>query len=63
MRNDINLIKQNRKMKKAQLILLFAIISCICHAHKEKINVDFTSKNWKTFGSEITEFDSILTHE
>ncbi len=54
--------KQNKKMTKIKLILLFTIISSICIAQKETINVDFSSKDWKTFGStEITEFDSILT--
>jgi len=55
------IIKQNGKMKKIKLILLFTIISSICLAQKEAINIDFTSKDWKTIGSEITEFDSILT--
>jgi hypothetical protein len=48
-------------MKKIELILLFAIISSICLAQKETISVDFTSKDWKTFGSEIKDFDSKLT--
>jgi hypothetical protein len=53
--------KQNRKMKKIKLILLNAIISSICLAQKETISIDFKSKDWKTFGSEIKEFDSKLT--
>ncbi|MDP3443592.1 MAG: hypothetical protein Q8T08_12105 [Ignavibacteria bacterium] len=49
-------------MNKIRLILLFTIISSICIAQKESINVDFSAKDWKTFGStEITEFDSVLT--
>ena len=48
-------------MKKTKLIFLFAIISSICLAQKETISIDFKSKDWKTFASEITEFDSILT--
>lgn len=47
-------------MKKTKLILVCAIISSICLAQKETISIDFTSKDWKTFGSEITEFDSML---
>lgn len=53
--------KQNKKMKKTKLVLLCAIISSICLAQKETISIDFTSKDWKTFGSEIKEFDSKLT--
>ncbi len=53
--------KQNRKMKKTKLILLFTIVSSICLAQKETISIDFKSKDWKTFGSEIKEFDSKLT--
>ena len=49
-------------MERIKLILLFTIISSICIAQKETIHVDFTAKDWKTFGStEITEFDSVLT--
>ena len=48
-------------MNKIKLILLFSIVSSICLAQKETISIDFKSKDWKTFGSEITEFDSILT--
>src|SRR3989339_819195 len=59
--NDTEHDKQNRKMKKTKLILLFTIVSSICLAQKETISIDFTSKDWKTFGSEITEFDSKLT--
>jgi len=48
-------------MKKIKLILLCAIISSIGLAQKETISIDFKSKDWKTFGSEITEFDSKQT--
>jgi len=48
-------------MNKIKLILIFSIVSSICLAQKETISIDFKSKDWKTFGSEITEFDSILT--
>ena len=48
-------------MKKTKLIFLFAIISSICLAQKETVSIDFKSKDWKTFASEITEFDSTLT--
>ncbi|MFB6340957.1 hypothetical protein ACE1ET_04520 [Saccharicrinis sp. FJH62] len=48
-------------MKKTKLILLFALFSGICLAQKKTSCINFTSKDWKTFGSEITEFDSILT--
>ena len=37
------------------------MVSSICLAQKETISIDFKSEDWKTFGSEITEFDSILT--
>ena len=48
-------------MNKIKLILLFLIVSSICIAQKKTISIDFKSKDWKTFGSEITEFDSVLT--
>jgi len=60
--NDTPLYKPNRKMNKIKLVLLSTIISSICIAQKETIDIDFSSKDWKTFGNiEITEFDSILT--
>jgi len=58
---DNKIMNQNRTMKKSKLILLFALITSICLAQKETIRIDFKSKDWKTIGSEITEFDSIVT--
>ena len=41
---------------------VFTIFTSICIAQQKTINVDFQSKDWKTFGSiEVKEFDSILT--
>ena len=49
-------------MNKITLILLFSIIANICIAQKETLNIDFSSKDWKTFGSaKIEEFNSKLT--
>ena len=45
------------------VIFLFSIISAnLCLAQKRTIKIDFSSKDWRTFGSaEIKEFDSRLT--
>jgi len=48
-------------MRKTRLFLLLTTISSICLAQKETIRIDFKSKDWKTIGSETTEFDSKVT--
>lgn len=50
-------------MKSKICLFLFLMISSIfCLAQKEKVNVDFTSGNWKTLGSAVVkEFESELS--
>ena len=48
-------------MNRKNLIIFLILITNICSAQNNSINVNFSSKNWKTFGyAEIKEFDSKL---
>lgn len=49
-------------MKNKSILILFLIISAnFCMAQKDVMKIDFSSKDWKTFGSvKIKEFDSKL---
>ncbi len=46
-------------MNKLNLILFFVLIANNCFTQNNTINVDFTSKDWKTFGTaKVQDFDS-----
>ena len=46
-------------MNKLNLILFFVLIANNCFTQNNTINVDFTSKDWKTFGTaQVQDFDS-----